>query len=295
MLKTRDGYSFEDFQYQGEKIILQRKRIPITSRKLSDKEVEEIYDVLGSRYHKYSVFKSDISRVIYLAEHPCGSFYHEGRMNFGTGVTINGKGLLSWVSMHHTTISTERENEISIPYCILDSEIGSSMLFFESESAIVNSHIGCSTILNGANFIHSTSIALTTLKGDNYLYGSDIENFFIANSRIDDACLKDFSEPLILVDADIRDNKDIFEICRYNSDTKRKEGGILYRMKNNAVALSMPDHGVKVLSSTSYYPTSYSEKVSFYIKKLYSKDARKQRELLSACKGFVDKMYTESQ
>lgn len=290
MLKTRDGYSFEDFQYEGEKIISQRKRIPITSRKLNDKEVEEIYDILWSHYRKYSVFKSDISRVIYLAEHPCGSFYHEGRIAFGTGVTISGKGLLSWVSMHQTTISTKQENEASLPYCILDSEIGSSMLSFESESVIVNSHIGCSTILNGANSIHSTSMALVTLKGSNYFCGSDIENFLIVNSRIDGVTLKDFTEPLILVDADIRDDKDIFDVCRYNSETKRKEGGVLYRMKNNDVALSMPDHGVKILN-----PASYSEKVSFYIKKLYPKDARKQRELLSACKQFVDKVYIESQ
>lgn len=289
MLKTRDGYSFEDFQYEGEKIISQRKRIPITSRKLSDEEVVQIYDVLWSRYRKYSIFKSDFSRVIYVAEHPCGSFYHEGSITFGTGVTISGKGLLSWVSMHHVTISAKRENEVSVPYCILDSEIGSSMLFFESESAIVNSHIGCSTILNGANFIHSTSIALVTLKGNNYLRSSDIENFFIANSRIDDVCLKDFSEPLILIDADIRDDKDIFEICRYNSDTKKKEGGILYRTKNSDVAFSMPDYGVKILN-----PASCSDKVSSYIKRLVPKDARKQRELLSACEQFVDKVYSES-
>lgn len=289
MLKPRDGYSFEDFQYEGEKIISQRKRIPITSRKLSDKEVEEIYDALWSRYRKYSVFKTDFSQVIYLAEHPCGSFYHEGSITFGTGVTISGKGLLSWVSMHHATISAKRENEVSIPYCILDSEIGSSMLFFESESAIVNSHIGCSTILNGANFIHSTSIALVTLKGNNYLRGSDIENFFIANSRIDDVCLKNFSEPLILIDANIRDDKDIFEICQYNSDTKKKEGGILYRTKNSDVAFSMPNYGVKILN-----PASCSDKVSLYIKRLIPKDARKQRELLSACEQFVDKVYNES-
>ena len=289
MLKTRDGYSFEDFQYEGEKIISQRKRIPITSRKLSDEEVVQIYDVLWSHYRKYSIFKSDFSRVIYVAEHPCGSFYHEGRITFGTGVTISGKGLLSWVSMHHVTISAKRENEVSVPYCILDSEIGSSMLFFESESAIVNSHIGCSTILNGANFIHSTSIALVTLKGNNYLRGSDIENFFIANSRIDDVCLKDFSEPLILIDADIRDDKDILEICRYNSDIKRKEGGILYRTKNSDVAFSMPDYGVKILNRASC-----SDKVSLYIKRLVPKDARKQRELLSACEQFVDKLYNES-
>lgn len=290
MLKPRDGYSFEDFQYEGEKIISQRKRVPITSNKLSDKEVEEIYDVLWSRYRKYSVFKSDISQVIYLAEHPCGSFYHEGRIAFGTGVTISGKGLLSWVSMHQTTISTKQENEVSIPYCILDSEIGSSMLFLEPESAIVNSHIGCSTILNGANFIHSTSLGLVTLKGNNYLSGSDIQNFFVVNSRINDVSLKDFTEPLILVDADIRDDKDIVEICRYNLETKRKEGGILYRAKNNDVALSTPEHGVKILN-----PASYSEKLSFYIKKLHAKDARKQKELTSACQQFIDKMYAVSQ
>lgn len=289
MLTSRDGYSFEDFQYQGEKIILQRKRIPITSRKLNDKEVEEIYNVLWSRYRKYSIFKSDISRVIYVAEHPCGSFYHEGRIAFGTGVTISGKGLLSWVSMHQTTISTKQEDEISIPYCILDSEIGSSMLFLETDSAIVNSHIGCSTILSGANFIHSTSLSMVTLKGNNYLFGSDIQDFFVVNSRISDVSLKDFTQPLILVDADIRDNNDVVEICRYNSDTKRKEGGILYRAKNNDVALSTPEHGVKILN-----PVSYSEKLSFYIKKLYAKDARKQKELTSACQQFIDKVYIES-
>ena len=289
MPKPRDGYSFEDFQYEGEKIISQRKRIPITSRKLSDEEKEEIYDALWSRYRKYSVFKTDFSWIIYLAEHPCGSFYHEGRITFGTGVTISGKGLLSWVSMHQTTISTKQETESSIPYCILDSEIGSSMLFLEPESAIVNSRIGCSTILSGANFIHSTSLSMATLKGNNYLFGGDIQDFFIVNSRISDVSLKDFTEPLILVDADIRDNNDVVEICRYNLETKRKEGGILYRAKNNDVALSTPEHGVKILN-----PASYSEKLSFYIKKLHAKDARKQKELTSACQQFIDRVYTES-
>lgn len=287
MLSPRDGYSFGDFQYEGEKIIDQRKRFPITSRRLTRERAEEICNILDSRYHKHNISRSNISQVIYVAEHPCGSFYHEGHISFGTNVNIAG-GLLSNVFMHQTTILTKQESDTEIPYCIFDSEIGSSMLFLEPESAIVRSNIGCSTVLNGANSIQFTSLALTTLKGENYLYGSDIENFLISNSRIDYVTLKGFSQPLIITDANIRDKGDVFSVCKYNPETDKKEGGLLYRTKAGSVAFSTLEYGVKNLKHKYAF-----EGIVFYIKELVP-NPKKRDELIDGAKEFTKQVFDES-
>ena len=289
MLKPRDGYSFGDFQYEGEKIIDQRKRVPIPSRRLGSEKVEEINNALDSRYCKYSIYKIDISQVIYVAEHPCGSFYHEGYISFGTNVNVGGGGLLSNVFMHQTTISTNQGSEVKIPYCIFDSEIGSSMLFLESESVIIRSNIGCSTVLNGANSIQFTSLALTTLKGENYLYGSDIENFLLSDSRIDDVTLRGFSQPLIIANANIRHERDIFPICKYNTETNKKEGGLLYRTKSGAVAFSTPEYGVRTLKHEYAF-----EGVEYYVKEL-EPNSKKRDELVDRAQDFAKRVFSESQ
>lgn len=288
MLKPRDGYSFGDFQYEGEKIIDQRKRVPITSCRLGSEKAEEICNILDSRYHKHNISRSNISQVIYVAEHLCGSFYHEGHISFGTNVNIAG-GLLSNVFMHQTTISTNQGSEVKIPYCIFDSEIGSSMLFLELESVIIRSNIGCSTVLNGANSIQFTSLALTTLKGENYLYGSDIENFLLSDSRIDDVTLRGFSQPLIIANANIRDKGDVFSVCKYNTETNKKEGGLLYRTKSGAVAFSTPEYGVRTLKHEYAF-----EGVEYYVKEL-EPNSKKRDELVDRAQDFAKRVFSESQ
>lgn len=295
MLTPRDGYSFADFQYEGEKIIDQRKRFPITSRKLSSKGTERICNDLFSRYHKYGVSKEDISQVIYYAEHPCGNFYHEGRITFGTGVNIHGgalsgEGMLSNVSMHHSTIKARRSSESSIAYFIANSDIGSTMFFLEPDSVIVDSHVGCSTIINGKNVIRFGTLTFVTLKGDNEISSSDIENCLIVDSDVHASRVKGFSESLIIANAAIRFQDDVFEICRYNLETKRKEGGLLYRTKDKGVAFSTPDYGVKILANK--HRTS---KITYYIEKLYEGSAKKRNELITGAQDFIEKVFDESQ
>ena len=295
MLTPRDGYSFADFQYEGEKIVDQRKRFPITSRKLSGKEAEKVCNDLFSRYHQYGVSKEDISQVIYYAEHPCGNFYHEGRITFGAGVNIHGgalsgEGMLSNVSIHHSTIKARRSSESSIAYFIVDSDIDSAMFFLEPDSVIVDSHISCSTIINGKNAIRFGTLTFVTLKGDNEIDSSDIENCFIADSDISSVCIKGFSEPLIIVNADIRFEHDVFEVCRYNSDTKKKEGGLLYRTEDKRVVFSTPDYRVKIL--VNKHRTS---KITHYIGKLYEGSTKRRNELITGAQDFIEKMFDESQ
>lgn len=289
MLTPRDGYSFGDFQYEGEKIIAQRKRVPITSRKLTSGEVEDLFNAFWHSYCKYYLFKSELSPVFYVAEHPCGSFYHAGNVSFGTGVNVTGGGLLCNVSMHQTTISTEQKTDAWIPYCIFDSEIGSSMLSLGPRSVIISSEVSCSTILNGSNLIRYTSLSLTTLKGNNFLLRSDVENFLISDSRISDVTLKGFGEPLVIANAEIQDKEDVFPVCKYNIKTEEKDGGLLYRTNTGAVAFTTPEYGARILEHEHAI-----EEVTFYIEKLYGK-SKKRNDLVTEAQNFVSRVFSESQ
>ena len=176
MLKPRDGYSFEDFQYEGEKIISQRKRIPITSNRLNT--THRAKDLIGSAY---DMLESEVQLPIYCALHPTAYFYHSGKIDLGDQAFILGGGLLSQVVIHHSVISTTRDfiGEEYVPYCIIDSSIGESMMCLDKESMILWSNICRLTALNGTAVIKESTLFGVTLKGINKIILSKLQNLLV--------------------------------------------------------------------------------------------------------------------
>lgn len=246
MLKPRDGYSFGDFQYEGEKIIDQRKRFPITSYRLNPPL--EAKDIIGSAY---DMLESEVQLPIYCALHPTAFFYHSGEIDLGAETYILGGGLLSQVKIHHSVISTLRnfDGETDVPYCIVDSSIGESMLCLDKKSMILWSNLCNLTVLNGNVVIKESCLFKVTLKGDNQIILSKLENLLISDSFITHTQLEKFSHPLVIHRADLHGEKSFLPVARENiNKEKGLTGGLLYRTKDNGIAFSDPDLGVKFFS-----------------------------------------------
>lgn len=281
MLKTRDGYSFEDFQYEGEKIISQRKRIPITSRKLAGRSIESL---VGT---KADMLQSEISSPIYLAEHPTGYFYHSGKIDLGDQVSILDGGLLSQVDIHHSIISAYNnfDGKGTVPYCIVDSSIGESMMCFDKESMILWSNICKLTALNGTTVIKESYLFEVTLKGNNKIHLSRLENLLISDSFISHTKLKKFDRPLILHRAYIEGEKSFLPIARKNIDVnKGVTGGLLYRTGDGEIAFSDPDLGVKFFSQR--YGVA---QILTFVENLFKWDTEEIEPTMRKVHEFVDK------
>ena len=282
MLKTRDGYSFEDFQYKGEKIISQRKRVPITSNQVNT--FTQVGDLLGEAY---DMLDSEVQLPIYCARHPTAYFYHSGKIDLGDQAFVLDGGFLSQVDIHHSVISTAKnfDGEENVPYCIVDSSIGESMMCFDKESMILWSNICKLTALNGTAVIKESNLFEVTLKGNNTIILSNLENFLISDSFVSHFRLEKFDRPLVLHRAHIEGNNSPLPIARENiNKDKGLTGGLLYRTKDGKIAFSDPDLGVKFFSKR--YGVA---QILTFVENLFKWDTEEIEPTMRKVHEFVDK------